>query len=379
MAVFTEYRIKESNMTINVTQSSMPPFDEYASLIRPLWETRRIANRGALHEELTERLKEYLNVPEFLLFVNGHLALELGLQALDLCGEVITSPFTFISTTHAIVRNGLTPVFCDIDAKRLTIDPEKIEGLITENTSAIVAVHVYGIPCDVAAIEGVAAKHRLKVIYDAAHSFGSRHLGKNIAEYGDYSIFSFHATKVFHTIEGGGAAFNDVGLTEKLRHLRDFGLCPGGEEADEIGLNAKLSEFHAAMGLCNLNNLTNVIAKRKAVTHIYDGLLDGIPGLRLFPNITGLKRNYAYYPIIIEDIFGLTRNEAAEKLTRAGINARKYFYPLTNAFVCYKQFNFPRNTPIAADIANRVLCLPLYADMTEDDVKKICAVFTGKR
>lgn len=359
---------------ILVTRSSMPPQEEYIEQVKSLWESRWLTNAGMQHQELIERLKTYLDAENFELFSNGHFALEIGIQAMGLTGEVITTPYTFISTTQAIIRNGLTPVFCDIDPERMTIDVNKIESLITEKTSAIVAVHVYGIPCDVEAIEQIAEKHHLKVIYDAAHAFGVYYNGKAIASYGDYSMFSFHATKVFHTIEGGGAAFKDPALGTKLRHIRDFGLCPGGEDADEIGGNAKLSEFHSAMGLCNLRHVDVEIEKRRKVAERYAEHLDGVKGLKLLPELDGLKKNYAYYPVIFLDDFHMDRNQAAEKLNSSGINGRKYFYPITSKFNCYKG-KFPTQpTPIAEDISNRVLCLPMYADLSLEDVDRICGI-----
>ena len=361
------------NNIIPVARSSMPPFEEYAEEIRSLWESRWLTNAGSLHEELTEKLKSRLEADDFLLFSNGHLALELGIQALGLTGEVITTPFTFASTTQAIVRNGLIPVFCDVDPQRFTIDPEKIEKLITHKTSAIVGVHVYGIPCDTEAIERVAKKHSLKVVYDAAHAFGVRYCGQAIARYGDYSMFSFHATKVFHTIEGGGAAFSNPALHAKLIRLRNFGLC--GEDADCVGANAKMSEFHAAMGLCNLRHVEDEIQKRRVVSERYDERLKDVEGLQLFPQIEGLERNYAYYPVILHDAFGKTRDQIIDFLKSGGIFARKYFYPLTNSFSCFHG-RFPSgNTPVAEDIAGRVICLPLYADLTTKEIDTVCSAF----
>jgi len=361
-------------MKILVTRSSMPPFDEYIEAIRDLWDSRWLTNAGCKHNELTVKLQKTFGIENFLLFSNGHMALELGIQALDLKGEVITTPFTFISTTQAIVRNGLTPVFCDIDPVRYTIDPDKIESLINERTSAIVAVHVYGIPCDTEAIEKLADKHNLKVIYDAAHTFGVKYKNKSIAQYGDLSMFSFHATKVFHTAEGGGLAFKDSKLLEKLSHLRDFGICPGGLEVDEIGTNAKLSEFHAAMGLCNLKYIDKNIQKRKYVTEQYNSRLHGIKGLQLFPTIEGLERNYAYYPVVFHDDFIKRRDEVCDNLQENEITARKYFYPLTRDFSCYKNILQPNETPIAKNIASRVLCLPMFADMSKEQVKNVCDI-----
>jgi dTDP-4-amino-4,6-dideoxygalactose transaminase len=359
---------------ILVTRSSMPAFEEYMEQVKELWESRWLTNAGSQHQELTGQLKKYLQTEQFELFSNGHLALEIAIQALGLTGEVITTPYTFLSTTQAIVRNGLTPVFCDIDPDRLTIDVNRIEPLITERTSAIVAVHVYGIPCDVEAIERIADKHHLKVIYDAAHAFGVRYQGRNIAEYGDCSMFSFHATKVFHTIEGGGVAFRDEDTAKRARHLRDFGLCPGGEEADEIGGNAKLSEFHAAMGLCNLRHLQAEISKRKKVAERYNEHLKDVEGLRLLTEIDSLERNYAYYPVIFRNEAPLNRDRALERLAEHGINGRKYFYPLTSRFRCYVGRFTIQQTPIAEDISERVLCLPMYADLALEEVDRICGI-----
>lgn len=357
---------------IPVTRSSMPTIDDYVDTISGLWDSRWLTNAGALHEELTARLRERLDTEQFVLFCNGHMALELGLQALNLTGEVITTPFTFASTTQAIVRCGLTPVFCDIDPVRYTIDPAKIEALITPRTTAILGVHVYGIPCDTSAIADIAQRHGLKVVYDAAHAFDVRYMGQAIAKYGDYSMFSFHATKVFHTIEGGGAAFDDVELRSRLVQLRDFGLSCG--DARYIGTNAKLSEFHSAMGLCNLKRVSEEIERRRQASERYDARLSGIGGVQLFPKIGGLKRNYAYYPVVFHDEFGWNRDQVLECLQQNGINPRKYFYPLTSKFQCFTGRFSVCPTPIAENISNRVLCLPLYAELTQEDVDRVCDV-----
>lgn len=359
---------------IPITRSSMPTIDEYTQQISELWRSRWLTNTGVLHEALEKEIKNRFNASNFLLFANGHMALEFGIQAFGLSGEVITTPFTFASTTQAIVRNGLTPVFCDIDPDLFTIDAKKIEALITERTSAIVAVHVYGMPCNTDVIESIAEKYRLKVIYDAAHAFDVKWRGKNIAEYGDLSMFSFHATKVFHTIEGGGATFSDSRLYGKMRRLRDFGLASGGEDADEIGGNAKMSEFHAAMGLCNLRYIENEISKRKVASERYDSRFKDVNGLQLLPEIDGLERNYSYYPIVFLDEFGKSRDEAADLLKQHGIMARKYFYPLTSSFKCYEGLFPVGATPVAEDITRRILCLPLYTDITAEDIETVCNI-----
>jgi dTDP-4-amino-4,6-dideoxygalactose transaminase len=355
-------------MLLNVTRSSMPDFSEYTKLIEKLWDSRWLTNCGVYHNELEESLKKYLNAARFMLFSNGHTALELGFQALGIKGEVITTPFTFISTTNAIKRMGLTPVFCDINPIRLTIDPMKIESLITEQTTAIAAVHVYGIPCDAASIEGIAKKHNLRVIYDAAHAFGVEYNGKSIAECGDYSMFSFHATKVFHTAEGGGGAFSDEKLYNRLQKLRNFGNIIDEFPEEQIGCNAKMSEFHAALGLCNLRHIDDEIAKRKLISDYYDSYFKNKKDISIFPDIKNLKRNYAYYPIIFNDT--KTRDKVFKNLAENGINARKYFYPPTNDAEFFKRHI--GETPIAESISNRILCLPIYADLEMNDVDRIC-------
>ena len=357
---------------ILVTRSTLPSIEEYEKELRELWESRWLTNAGQKHKELTDNLKEYLKAGEVELFANGHLALEIALQALELEGEVITTPFTFISTTNAIVRNGLDPVFCDIDRERWTIDTDKLRKMITKKTSAILAVHVYGIPCDVEAIESIAKEYGLKVIYDSAHTFAANYKGRSISSYGDISMYSFHATKVFHTVEGGALVFNDKGLSERIRHLRDFGLCLGGEEADEIGMNAKLSEFHAAMGLCNLRHIEDTVAKRKTASERYDSHLIGISGIEIFPEIEGLNRNYAYYPVVFTGKYN--RDTVLEKLSKYDIAARKYFYPLTNKFSSFKGKYDHFNTPVAEFVSNNVLCLPLYSDLDLQDVDRICDI-----
>ena len=357
---------------ILVTKSTLPSIDEYTKELTDLWESRWLTNAGQKHKELTENLKNYLKAGEVELFANGHLALEIALQALELEGEVITTPFTFISTTNAIVRKGLEPVFCDIDRERWTIDTDKLRKMITKKTSAILAVHVYGIPCDVEAIESIAKEYGLKVIYDSAHTFAADYKGRSISSYGDISMYSFHATKVFHTVEGGALVFNDSGLSEKIRHLRDFGLCLGGEEADEVGMNAKLSEFHAAMGLCNLRHIEDSVARRKAASDRYDSHLNGVSGIEIFPEIEGLDRNYAYYPVVFTGKYN--RDTVLEKLSKYEIAARKYFYPLTNRFSSFKGKYDHFNTPVAEFVSDNVLCLPLYSDLDLQDVDRICDI-----
>lgn len=359
---------------INVTRSSMPSYEEYCEEIKELWESRWLTNMGAKHNRFQAQLEAYLSVKHATLYTNGHLALEHILETMRFKkgSEVITTPFTFVSTTNAIARNGLVPVFCDINERDYTMDVSKIEALITEKTVAILPVHVYGNLCDVQAIESIAKKHSLKVIYDAAHAFGvTCNDGRSVAAMGDASMFSFHATKVFHTIEGGAVCYTDDGLEQELIDRRNFGL--HGEEGRYIGANAKMNEFQAAMGICNLRHIDAEIAKRKAVVERYRSRLSGIGGIRLCAEQEGVNSNYAYFPVVF-DGYKYTRDEVMERLKREDIGARKYFYPLTNDLVCYGEYETSgkEKTPVAAHIADCVLTLPLYADLALADVDRIC-------
>lgn len=366
-------------MRINVIKSSMPPIDEYIEAIKPLWESVWLTNMGVNHERLAERLCEYLKVPNVSLFVNGHMALELALQAMDLEGEVITTPFTFASTTHAIVRNGLTPVFCDINPEDYTMDVSKIEGLITDRTCAIVPVHVYGCLCDVEAIEAIAKKHNLKVIYDAAHAFGVEYKGRGVGTFGDASMFSFHATKVFHTIEGGAITTDDKDLIYKLWKLKDFGI-KDEEVVDGIGANAKMNEFCAAMGLCNLDHIDEEIAKREKVTKRYRENLADVKGITILQPQKDVKPNHAYFPIVVDEKgFGADRQTIYDRLRENDIYTRKYFYPLTSDMDCYRGRFDSSLTPVAKQIAERVLTLPMSAHLTGEDVDRICDIIKDCR
>ena len=359
---------------ILVTQSSMPPLEEYVEEIKSIWGNHWLTNMGEKHAELERRLMNYLHVPSISLFTNGHMALELTLQAFELKGEVITTPFTFVSTTHAIVRNGLTPVFCDVDPKTYTIDTNQLENLITERTEAIVPVHVYGQPCDVEEIERIAQKYGLKVIYDAAHAFGVKYKGIGIGNYGDAAMFSFHATKVFNTIEGGAVCYRESKLGEILYRLRNFGIMDE-VTVDAVGANAKMNEFQAAMGLCNLRHLDEQIAKRKRVFERYKHHLDQIPGIDTLQIKPEVDYNYAYFPVLFDsEILGCTRDEIDSWLKNNGVYARKYFYPITNSFECYIKKYHPEDTPIAYDLSQKVLTLPMYAELDLDAVDRICGL-----
>ena len=368
-----------THKSILVTRPSMPPFEEYVREIRDVWGNKWLTNMGPKHEQLQEGLRRYLGVQRVELLTNGHMALELSLQALEVRGEVITTPFTFASTTHAIVRNGLTPVFCDVDPYDFVMDASKIEGLITERTSAIMPVHVYGNVCDVDAIAEIAERHHLKVIYDAAHAFGIRYRGVGIANFGDVSCFSFHATKVFNTIEGGAACYKDADLGLELYRLKNFGI-RGPEWVDGVGTNAKMNEFCAAMGVCNLRHVDDEIAKRGRVVERYRERLEGVRGLRLSPVKPQVQPNYSYFPIIVdEEEFGVSRDVVCRALERSGVKARKYFYPLTSAFECYRDRFDAAQTPVALRLSACVLTLPLYADLPLEDVDVICDLVLGAK
>ncbi len=364
---------------INVTRSSMPDLEEYVAEIKEMWDTHWLTNMGVKHRQLQAQLKEYLSVENIDLFTNGHMSLELSLQAMGVSGEVITTPFTFASTTHAIVRCGCTPVFCDINPTDYTIDVTKIEALITDKTTAIVPVHVYGNICDVEEIERIAKKHNLKVIYDAAHAFGISYKGRGIGSFGDASCFSFHATKVFNTIEGGAVCFKDEVFGGRLFDLKNFGI-HGENKVDGIGANAKMNEFCAAMGICNLRHIDAEIAKRAKVEERYRKNLSGISGITLNIIQENITHNHAYFPILVDEkAFGADRDRICQSLAEQNIKARKYFYPITSAFECYKGRFEPNKTPVAQDISQRILSLPIYADLSLETVDKICEIILKNR
>ncbi|MFT4144623.1 MAG: DegT/DnrJ/EryC1/StrS family aminotransferase [Mobilitalea sp.] len=363
---------------IQVTRSSMPEYEEYIEEIKELWDSHWLTNMGTKHIKLEEELLKYLQVPYITLFSNGHMALESVIAAFNLSGEVITTPFTFASTTHAIVRNGLKPVFCDIHPNTYVIDEEKIEALITKHTTAIIPVHLYGNICNVEKIQQIADKYKLKVIYDAAHSFGSSYKGMTVGNFGDASMFSFHATKVFNTIEGGAVSYGCKALGDKLYTLKNFGI-KSQFIVDGIGANSKMNEFQAAMGICNLRHIETELQKRKKVVERYLYHLTDIDGIKLMKFNEGVQTNYSYFPVVFEeDKLGFDREYIYNKLEKEGIYARRYFYPLTSDFDCYKESYDSSLTPIAKHISERVLTLPLYSDLNLDDVDRICSIITSK-
>lgn len=356
---------------INVTRSSMPPYEEYCEEIKSIWENRWLTNMGPIHNKLKEQLKSYLKVENIEPFTNGHLALYVALKALGLNGEIITTPFTFASTTNAIMQAGCTPVFCDVKDD-YTIDETKIESLITDKTVAILGVHVYGNICNVEAIQKIANKHNLKVVYDAAHAFGVEYKGRGICTFGDVSMLSFHATKVFHTIEGGALCFRDSSLTDKICKERSFGV--SGDEIECFGTNAKMNEFQAAMGVCNLRHIDDEIASRGQAYRLYENRLSGIDGIKLLEFSSNIKQNYAYFPVVFDkQKFGENRDAVIAKLAENQIFARKYFYPLVSENKAFEE-DLTANTPKAKYFSENVLCLPLYAHLSDEDINKICDI-----
>lgn len=362
------------NKPIFVTRSSMPPIEEYISEIQSIWDSAWLTNMGELHRRFEKEAMDYLAVDNISLFTNGHLALCIAIQALGLTGEVITTPFTFASTTHAITQNNLKAVFCDVNPDNYTMDVTSLENLITEETSAIIPVHVYGNICDIEAIEAVARKYNLKVIYDAAHTFGVTVNDKGIGAFGDVSMFSFHATKVFHTIEGGALTYSNSKYKSEFDKLKNFGIA-SPEDVELVGTNAKMNEFQAAMGICNLRHVDEEIQKRKEIVHRYREHLEGVKGIRIVEEQKDVKPNYAYFPAVFDEkVFGKTRDSVFDNLAKQNIHARKYFYPLINDMECYQGMYTSESTPVAKYIAGRVLTLPLYADLSLQDVDRICEI-----
>lgn len=369
--------MKKLDKPINVTKSFLPPFDEYVKEIEAIWNTNWMTNNGPLHNELEERISSYLKVENSVLFTNGHLALDIAIKSLDLSGEVITTPFTFASTTHAIVMNNLKPVFCDINMNDYTIDTDKIESLITDKTTAILPVHVFGNPCNVEAIQNIARKHNLKVIYDSAHAFGVEIDGIGVGNFGDVSMFSLHATKVFNTIEGGLLTFNGSNLRKQFNLYKNFGIT-GPEDVVKVGLNAKMNEFQAAMGIVNLRYVNQEIENRRIITYRYRENLEDIMGINLLSDFQNIKHNYSYMPILIDEKeTNITRDELYTELGKYNIFARKYFYPLTNDFECFKGKYSSCDTPIAKYVADRILTLPIYGSLSIEQVDMICETIRG--
>ena len=365
-----------SSESVRVTSPLLPAFDDFTELLRDIWDRKWITNNGEYHQQLEEALAAYLKVPFVSLFTNGTLPLITALQALNIKGEVITTPYSFVATTHAIWWNGCTPVFVDIDPKTGNIDPNKIEAAITQRTSAIMPVHVYGNPCDTKAIQDIADRHGLKVIYDAAHAFGVEKDGDSILKAGDMSTLSFHATKVFTTIEGGAMVMKDAETKEHIDYLKNFGFA-GETEVVAPGINSKMDEVRAAFGLLNLRQVDAAIEARHRVATTYREALSGVEGIRFFEDMQGVRHNYSYFPIFVESQkYGITRDELYFKLQEQGIFGRRYFYPLISTFNMYRGLPSaaPENLPVATRIADEVICLPMHHALSEEDVQKVIGV-----
>lgn len=358
---------------IKATMPVMPEYESYIQEIQSIWETGIMTNNGEKLRKFREKLKEYLACENVELLVNGHSALWLAIKLMVLKGEVITSPFTFVSTTNAIVQNGLIPVFGDID-ESYNLNPDSVEELITPKTSAIITPHIFGIPCDVERIEKIAEKYGLKVIYDGAQAFGTKINGKSICMYGDMTMFSFHAIKVFNSIEGGGLVYRDPGLREKIELYRNFGVSygEGSNDVPLCGINAKMNEFQAAMGIVNLPLHNEEVEKRKKLAEIYCECLHGVAGIDTYPYKKHIEYNYAYFPIRVTGKYGITRNELWEKLREKGIETRKLYDKLTCDYSYYREKGYVRKTEYADNIKNITLDLPIYGTLTNEDIIYIC-------
>lgn len=361
------------NKKITVTSPLLPDLQEFIPYLEDIWDRKWVTNNGFYHKELEKKLAEYLGVEFISLFTNGTLPLITALQALDIHGEVITTPYSFVATTHSLLWNGIKPVFVDIDPKTCNLDPGKIEAAITEKTTAIMPVHCYGIPCDVEKIQAIAEKHNLKVIYDAAHTFGVKINGKSILEYGNMSTLSFHATKVYNTLEGGALVVRSAEMKQKIDFLKNFGFA-GETTVLAPGINSKMDEVRAAFGLLNLKQVDQAIEARKVISDMYREGLKDVSGVRLLAEPQGVRNNYSYFPIFIEEKeYGISRDALYFKLQEENIYGRRYFYPLISQFMMYKDLESarPENIPVATRIAEQVLCLPIYYGLENQDVERI--------
>ena len=362
---------------IFVTQPTLPPLDEFIPYLQQIWDNKMLTNGGPMHQELEKQLCEYLGVPFISLFNNGTNALLTALQCFKLEGEVITTPYSFVATSHALMWNNLTPVFVDIDPISLNIDPQEIENAITEKTTAILAVHCYGNPCNANAIQMIADKYNLKVIYDAAHAFGVKDQSGSILNYGDLSILSFHATKVFNTFEGGAIISHDLETKQRIDQLKNFGIQSEAEVSD-IGCNGKMSEINAAFGLLQLKYVDEAIAKRKKIAERYQQELNLITGISCTLNQLLEQHNYSYFPILIdEEEYGKSRDELNNLLQQNNIIPRRYFYPLISDFSVYKNNQHQYKLSVAKTTSNKVLCLPIYSSLEESDVQRILSIIKG--
>ena len=360
---------------ITVTSPLLPDLDEFHEMLKQVWQSKWITNNGTFHQQLEEALAHYLKVPYISLFTNGTLPLITALQALHITGEVITTPYSFVATTHALWWNGIKPVFVDIDPATGCMDVNKIEAAITPKTTALMPVHVYGKPCDIKGIQDIADKYGLKVIYDAAHAFGVEVQGKSVLNAGDLSTLSFHATKVFNTIEGGAMVMPDEKTKQRVDYLKNFGFA-GETEVVAPGINSKMDEIRSVYGLLNLKQVDNAIEARKRVVMRYREALKDVEGISYWDDTPGVRHNYSYFPIFVDARkYGMTRDELYFKMRQQNVWGRRYFYPLISTFSTYRGLPSAQkeNLPVATRMANEVICLPLYHSLTEEDVERVIA------
>ena len=364
---------------ITVTSPLLPSLDDFIPMLKDIWDRKWLTNNGHYHKELEKALAEYLGVKYISLFTNGTLPLITALQAMRITGEVITTPYSFVATTHSIWWNGLKPVFVDVDEKTGNIDPEKIEAAITPHTTAIMPVHVYGTPCNTKRIQEIADVYGLKVIYDAAHAFGVKVNGESILNAGDMSTLSFHATKVYNTVEGGALVCHDEATKKRIDYLKNFGFA-GETTVVAPGINSKMDEIRAAYGLLNLKQVDDAIARRKATAERYKAALKNVAGIRMLEDVEGVHHNYAYFPIFISEEYGLSRDALYEKLKEHNVYGRRYFYPLISTFSAYKGLESarPENLPVAHKLADQVLCLPMFAGLTDEDIDRTIKVIATR-
>ena len=365
---------------ITVTSPLLPKLEDFIPMLQDIWDRKWLTNNGHYHEELEKALADYLGVKYISLFTNGTLPLITALQAMRITGEVITTPYSFVATTHSIWWNGLKPVFVDVDEETGNIDPEKIEAAITPHTTAIMPVHVYGTPCNMKRIQEIADIYGLKIIYDAAHAFGVKKDGESVLKAGDMSTLSFHATKVYNTIEGGALVCHDEATKKRIDFLKNFGFA-GETTVVAPGINSKMDEIRAAYGLLNLKQVDDAIAKRKAIAEKYRAALKNIPGIRFLKDIEGVRHNYAYFPIFISEEYGISRDALYAKLREHNIFGRRYFYPLISTFSAYKGLESakPENLPVAHKLADQVLCLPMFAGLDEEGSNRVIDVVVSKK
>lgn len=361
--------------TIFVTKPHLPPLEEFIPYLEQIWESKVLTNSGPFHQQLEQALCKYLGVEHIALFTNGTIALVTALQSLRITGEVITTPYSFVATSHSLLWNGIKPVFVDIDPATLNIDPRKIEAAITPQTTAILAVHCYGHPCDMEAIQEVADTYNLKVIYDAAHAFGVRSHGGSILQHGDLSVLSFHATKVFNTFEGGAIVCPDAKTKARIDHLKNFGFV-GETNVVAPGINGKMSEFNAALGLLQLEHIDRAIARRREIDAAYRANLRNVVGIRCLHDTEEDAANYAYFPILVGQEHPVTRDELYLRMKDCDIHPRRYFYPLISEFPMYRGLPSAQrdNLPVATNVARQVLCLPIYPALTDAEIERIVAI-----